>query len=451
MAISPMRSARSAAGSTTRSAADFFKGFSKLNRNERLKRLYKMGVLNREDMEFLVTGADMEMDLAEKFIENAIGYFKLPMGVATHFVINGKVYAIPMAVEETSIIAAASKTAKWIREKGEITAETIGEDVIGQIQMAKVKNFEKVKRQILEVKERLVKMANGEVAQGMVERGGGVRDFTVRQVDRGDGKCMLVIHVHMNTCEAMGANIVNQVCEYLKPHIEKATGEKVTMCILSNLVDTKITRARVVLRGVENETIDNIVEASLFAQRDPYRACTNNKGVLNGIDPILIATGNDWRAVEAGIHAYATRTGQYRSITQWTRRGEKLHGVFEAPIILGIVGGVTTLHPMSKVSLRMMKIQSAKELAHICASVGLVQNLGALRALTSVGIIEGHMKLHIQNLTLGAGASDKEVPIVQKRLEKILAMTKRVSMKQALDVVADLRRQNNSQPREGTL
>ena len=191
--------------------ASLFKGFSKLNREERLNRLYKMGALNKEDMEFLRSGAIVEMELAERFIENAIGYFKLPMGVAANFVINGKAYAIPMAVEETSIIAAASKTAKWVHENGEITAETLGKEIIGQIQIAKVKDFAKVKSRILEIKENLIKMANVEVVQGMVERGGGVKDLIVRRVERGDGEPMLVIHIHTDTCEAMGANMVNQV------------------------------------------------------------------------------------------------------------------------------------------------------------------------------------------------------------------------------------------------
>jgi hydroxymethylglutaryl-CoA reductase len=214
----------------------------------------------------------------------------------------------------------------------------------------------------------------------------------------------------------MGANIINQVCEYLKGPVEEVTGEKVGICILSNLVDSRLTRARVEMNGLDEEMMERIEEASLFAQKDPYRAATNNKGVLNGIDPILIATGNDWRAVEAGVHAYATQDGSYRSITRWKRDGKRLVGIFEAPVVLGVVGGVTTLHPTAKICLRMLRVKSAEELSRVCASVGLVQNLGALRALTTVGIIEGHMKLHIKNLTLGAGAEEREIPYVQKRL-----------------------------------
>ena len=193
------------------------------------------------------------------------------------------------------------------------------------------------------------------------------------------------------------------------------------------------------MRLEDVELMKRIEEASLFAQLDPYRAATNNKGVLNGIDPILIATGNDWRAVEAGIHSYAARDGQYRSITKWYVRDNELHGEFEAPVILGVVGGVTKLHPLAGIALRMMGVESADELARVCATVGLVQNLGALRALTTVGIIEGHMKLHIKNLTMGAGAEAHEIPYVQKRLEEILALTKRITLSNAMDALKEFR------------
>lgn len=418
---------------------EIFKGFSKLTRTERLAALEKSGALTADDAEYLDRGGLRDTTLGEKFVENVIGYFQIPMGVATNFNIDGTDVVIPMAVEETSIIAAASKTAKWVRENGEITTEVVGHEIIGQIQLAKVADFSNFQKQILENKQQFIEEANQEVAFGLVRRGGGVRDITVRSILRPDGATMAVVHVLMDPVDAMGANIVNQVCEYLKHPIEQITGQRVTMCILSNLVDTKLTRATVRLRGLDSDLIEKIVEASLFAQLDPYRAATNNKGVLNGIDPILIATGNDWRAVEAGVHAYAARDGQYRSITKWTRDGDILVGVLEAPLIVGSVGGVTTLHPTAALSMRMMNIQSANDLSKILASVGLVQNLGALRALTTVGIIEGHMKLHIKNLTLGAGASEKEIPYVQKKLEEILRLKKRISLSHAIEVLKELR------------
>lgn len=418
-----------------------FQGFSKLNRDERLQRLVDMGALTPEDMRFFRAGAPVPLELAEKFIENVLGYFQMPLGVATNFVIDGRAYAIPMAVEETSIIAAASKTAKWVREFGHITTETIGREIIGQIQIAKVSDYGRFVELVKAREVEWIEAANRDVASGLVRRGGGVKRIEVRRVSRGDGSDMAVIHVYADPCDAMGANIINQVCEYLKTPVEFVTGEKVTMCILSNLVDSRLTRAKVEMMGLEDELMERIEEASLFAQQDPYRAATNNKGVLNGIDPILIATGNDWRAVEAGVHAYATQSGQYRSITRWKRERNRLVGVFEAPVVLGVVGGVTTLHPTAKLCLKMLKVNSAEELSRVCASVGLVQNLGALRALTTVGIIEGHMKLHIKNLTLGAGANEREVPYVQKRLEEILSLHKRISLSHAIEVLKELRAQ----------
>ncbi|HMN69650.1 MAG TPA: hydroxymethylglutaryl-CoA reductase, degradative [Bdellovibrionales bacterium] len=417
-----------------------FQGFSKLDREERMQRLLEMGALTPEDVRFLRGGAQVPFDLAEKFIENPLGFFHLPLGVATNFEIDGKFYVIPMAVEETSIIA-ASKTAKWVREHGSITTEMIGREIIGQIQIAKVQDYGRFVELVKANEDAWVELANAQVASGLVRRGGGVKRVEVRRIARGDGADMAVLHVYADPCDAMGANIINQVCEFLKTHVESVTGEKVTMCILSNLVDSRLTRAKVEMLGLDAELMERIEEASLFAAQDPYRAATNNKGVLNGIDPILIATGNDWRAVEAGVHAFATRTGQYRSITRWTRSGNVLTGIFEAPVVLGVVGGVTTLHPTAKMCLRMMKVQSAEELSRVCAAVGLVQNLGALRALTTVGIIEGHMKLHIKNLTLGAGANEREVPYVQRRLEEILSLHKRISLSNAIDVLKELRAQ----------
>ena len=423
--------------------AEIYKGFSKFSYSERLDLLKDADIISRQDINYLKQGGLQDIGLAEKFVENVIGYFQLPLGVATNFNIDGQDYIIPMAVEETSIIAAASKTAKWVRENGTIKTEIIGENIIGQIQFAKVKNFSAFQNQVLLQKNYLIELANREVAFGLVARGGGVTDLQIRQLDRGDGFDMAILHIFMNPCDAMGANVMNQVCEYLKEPLEQFTGEKVTMCILSNLVDSKLTRATITLDTIDSELAEKIEEASRFAELDPYRAATNNKGVLNGIDPILIATGNDWRAVEAGIHAYAARSGQYRSITRWRKEGKKLVGVFEAPIIAGTVGGVTTLHPSAKLSMKMLGVKSANQLSQIMAAVGLVQNLGALRALTTVGIIEGHMKLHIKNLSLGAGATDVEMPFVINKLEEILALRKRISLSNAVEVLQDLRKQAN--------
>ncbi len=418
-----------------------FKGFSKLDLSQRLEKLLELGVLTAKDLAYLGEGGLQDAGLGEKFVENVIGYFQLPLGVATNFKIDGKDFVIPMAVEETSIVAAASKTAKWIRESGFITTEMIGDNIIGQIQIAKVKNYENFFELLVAKKTDLIKLANQEVAFGMVRRGGGVTDIQIRKLQRPDGQLMAVVHVHMNPVDAMGANIINQVCEFLKQPIEELTGEAVTMCILSNLVDTRLTKATVILEKINLDLAAKIEEASIFAETDSYRACTNNKGVLNGIDPILIATGNDWRAVEAGVHAYASKDGTYRSITKWRRDGTFLVGELIAPIVVGTVGGVTSLHPTANMCLRMLGCQSAAELSRVVASAGLVQNLGALRALTTVGIIEGHMKLHIKNLSLGAGANEREIPYVVKKLEEILAIKKRISLSNAIEVLKELRTQ----------
>lgn len=418
---------------------ELFQGFSKLTRQERYQKLMKAGVLSQEEVDFLDQGGLKDLTLGEKFIENVIGYFQLPLGVATNFRIDGRDVLIPMAVEETSIVAAASKTAKWVRDDGFIQTRVDGHEIIGQIQIAKLNNPDLFIKTIQSKISHLIAIANQDVAFGLVKRGGGVTDIKVRLLERPDGLKMGVVHVMANPCDAMGANVINQVCEYLKEPVEELTNEKVTMCILSNLVTSKITKSEVVLEKIESELAEKIEEASLFAELDPYRAATSNKGVLNGIDPILIATGNDWRAVEAGVHAYAARSGKYQSVTTWRREGTRLIGRFEAPLIVGTVGGVTTLHPSAKIALKMLNVTSANELSRIVASVGLVQNLGALRALTTVGIIEGHMKLHIKNLTLGAGAEEKEIPYVQKKLEEILAMKKRISLSNAIEVLQELR------------
>lgn len=416
-----------------------FHGFSKLTRQERFERLCHMGALSKEDIEYLNQGGIRQFDLAEKWIENVIGYFQLPLGVATHFRIDEKDYTIPMAVEETSIIAALSKSAKWIKQHGHISTEVIGNTIIGQIQISRVNNWEKLKTTITNHEASLIAKANEHVAFGLVRRGGGVQKITIREVARGDGTSMAVIHVFTNCCDAMGANILNQILEYLKTPIEELTHEKVTMCILSNLNDSQVTRAKVVFHEIDADLALRIEEASYFAEYDPYRAATHNKGVLNGIDPLIIATGNDWRAVEAGIHAYAAREGQYRSVTQWRYQNQQLVGTFEAPIIVGTVGGVTKLHPTAQMCLKMMDIQNAQELSRVAAAVGLVQNLGALKALTTVGIVQGHMKLHIDNLTLSAGANEEEMPRLKAKLEQWLNFHKRVTLSHAIELLQELR------------
>jgi hydroxymethylglutaryl-CoA reductase len=290
-----------------------------------------------------------------------------------------------------------------------------------------------------ESRDVLIQLANACVP-GLVARGGGIRDLAIRELARPDGTgTMLVLHLLCDPCDAMGANLINQVCEALKPRVESLTGEKVGLCILSNLVDGKLAAAEIVIRNVDPVIGRGICEAALFAKADPYRATTHNKGVLNGIDPILIATGNDWRAVEAGVHAYAARSGKYQPVTEWTMDGADLIGRIEIPLAVGTVGGVTKLHPTARVALKMLKISKAEDLARICAAVGLVQNLGALKALATVGIVKGHMQLHAANLAIAAGAEIHEIARVRDRLTQILKTDKNITLSRAREVLESIR------------
>jgi len=417
--------------SLDQNASQWFQGFSKLTRQERYARLCAMGALTDDDVAFLQTGGVTDLDLADKLIENVIGYFQLPLGVATNFHVDGQDYVIPMAVEETSIIAALSKTARWIRQCGEMTTSISGDAIIGQIQFAHVQSVENFSAIFEHNKFFLIEDVNTVVAASMVKRGGGVKDMQLRCISRVDEGSMVVIHVYMDCCDAMGANRLNQVLEYLKSPLEDLTGEQASLCILSNLNDAKLTHATVVLRDIEPELGLRLQEASYFAEHDPYRAATHNKGIMNGIDPVLIATGNDWRAVEAGVHAFAARRGRYEPITTWRYEKGNLIGQLTAPIIVGTVGGVTAIHPTAKLCLRMMGVTSANQLSRIIAAVGIVQNLGAIRALCTDGIIQGHMKLHLDNLALVAGATEDELPLLKQRLAHCLKVDRRVSLQDA--------------------
>jgi len=429
-----------------------FKRFSKLSREERFEFLKKMGLLDKSDVQLLKKSNFMDQDLAEDFIENSLGYFPMPYGVVTHLNVNGTERLVPMAVEETSIVAAASKTAKWIKlSKGFIKTKRISKMGLGQIQIANLENNSPEKIEILldGIKETWLKSCNESVSKSLYERGGGVKDFKVRFIERPDRKVMAVLHVYVDTCEAMGANVINQVCEFLKPEVESHFNETVNMCILSNLADSNLTEVSIEL-DVDEELGKRIEEASLFAELDPYRASTNNKGIMNAIDSVLIATGNDWRAVEAGVHAFVGADKTYTSLSKWryvsddnvssaNEKKGRLKGSMTLPVSIGTVGGVTSLHPFSKLSMRFLKAESVSELSGVVAAVGLVQNLGALRALTTVGIIEGHMRLHIKNLTLGAGAKEEEAPVLQKKLEHILKISKRITLSQAIEALGEIR------------
>lgn len=422
-----------------------FTGFSKLNYEQRLKKLKELKYLSSKDISYLKSGSvssqfKERVELSQCLIENAIGYFPLPLGVAVNFVINKKPYLIPMAVEETSIIAAAGKTARWVCKNGEISAQVLGTRSIGQIQIPTAQNYSRLKKAVEENFEDWKKKANQTVLKSMKQRGGGLKSYQLRRIKKPDGKFMAVLHLLIETCEAMGANIINQTCEYLKSPLEKASGEQAGLCILSNLADQRTAKAQVVLRDQNLDLIRKIESASLFAELDPYRACTSNKGVLNGIDALLIATGNDWRAVSAGLHAYSARKGSYSSLTKWRVRKGCLHGEIQGPFMLGTVGGVTDLHPTARLSLKLLGHPKAEELAGIAFALGLIQNLGALRALVTEGVIEGHMRLHTKNMVLKAGAKTAEEQAeLEKALIHILKKTKRVTLSQAVSILKKMK------------
>ncbi len=414
-------------------------GFHKISRQQRVERLKEFADLSEAEVDLLMGHTPFSTDIAEHLVENVIGYYPLPLGVACYFRIDGRDTFVPMAVEESSVIAAASGTAKWVCSQGSIRTYSKGRMIIGQIQIPSLKDVERVRTILSDNRNFFISLAN-ELVPGLVSRGGGVRDIAVRVLPKVDGSGpMLVVHVLCDPCDAMGANLITQVCEGLKPSIEQLTGERVGICILSNLVDGKLAGAEVVIHDVEKRIADGIIEATQFAKSDPYRAATHNKGVLNGIDPILIATGNDWRAVEAGIHAYAARRGRYEPITDWRLEGTDLIGSIEVPLAVGTVGGVTAVHPLAKLALKIMGVRRAEDLARICAAVGLVQNLGALKALSTVGIIKGHMKLHASNLAIAAGAQIHEIAEVRERLNEVLAREKRINLTHAKEILAHVR------------
>ncbi len=414
-------------------------GFHRISREDRLERVREFCGLSSEDIKVVSGERGLTPEVAEHLIENVVGYFQLPLGVATNFNIDGRDVLIPMAVEETSIIAAASATAKWIRSNGSIRTYSKGNLIIGQIQLPNVRNVSASRRILHENRSMLMELGNA-CLPGLVARGGGIRDIAIREIPRPtDDGTMLILHLMCDPCDAMGANLINQVCEAIKPKIEALTNERVGLCILSNLVDSKLAVAEVVIRDVDPTVGRGIEEAALFAKADPYRAATHNKGVMNGIDPILIATGNDWRAVEAGIHAYAARSGKYQPITDWRMEGSDLIGRIEVPMAVGTVGGVTRLHPVAAVALKMLGVTKAEELGRICVAVGLVQNLGALKALSTVGIVKGHMQLHAANLAIAAGADVKEIPEMRERLNEILKNEKTISLTRAREILEALR------------
>jgi hydroxymethylglutaryl-CoA reductase len=372
---------------------------------------------------------------ADHMIENVIGTHALPLGIAANFVVNGREVLVPMVIEEPSVVASASFMAKLARASGGFVAETTEPEMIGQLQLLGIRDEGLAREAITANKARLLALAN-HVNPSIVRRGGGARDLEVRWIDDSPIGPFMVVHVIYDVRDAMGANAVNTVCEALAPTVEQITGGRVHLRILSNLADRRMAKARCVIpvdelafgdgsRGdregrpyyAGTEVRDGNIAAYAFAASDPYRAATHNKGIMNGIDPVVIATGNDWRAIEAGAHAYAARSGRYTSLSVWDKDAAgNLVGTLEMPLAVGIVGGATKVHPTAQAALKLMGVASARELAEIIVSVGLAQNLGALRALATEGIQRGHMSLHARQIAASAGATGDLVEVVAARL-----------------------------------
>ena len=373
----------------------------------------------------ILSGADvLPIEIANGMIENVIGKFELPMGVATNFMVNGKDYLIPMVVEEPSVVAAASYMAKIARGCGGFTATSDAPIMRGQVQVLGISDLQEARNWVLDKKQELIDLANSK-DKVLIELGGGCKDIEVHVFESSPIGPMVVVHLLVDVRDAMGANAVNTMAELLAPRIEEIAGGTCRLRILSNLADRRLVRARVEVTpaALTTENLDGadvaqgIVEACALALIDPYRAATHNKGIMNGIDPVVVATGNDWRAIEAGAHAYAARNGRYSSLTTWEIGANgNLVGTIELPMALGLVGGATKTHPAAQAALRILNVESANELAEVTASVGLAQNMAALRALATEGIQKGHMSLHARNIAILAGASGADIDRVAKEI-----------------------------------
>ena len=385
-------------------------GFYKLSIEQRLDLLRDL--LTPEEVAVLLGESGLSASQADHMIENVIGVHALPLGLALNFVVNGREVLVPMAVEEPSVVAGASFMAKLARAGGGFTAHTSQPEMIGQMQLVDVADLPSARLRLLEHKEELLAEA-ADVDPVLKRLGGGPRDLQVRIISESAIGPFLVLHLIYDVRDAMGANAVNTAVERLAPRVEKLTGGRVHLRILSNLADRRLARARcrIPLEELSFESFsatqvrDGIIAAWAFAAADPYRAATHNKGIMNGVDAVVIATGNDWRAIEAGAHAYAARHGRYSSLSTWGKDGAgNLLGTLEMPMAVGVVGGATRVHPTARLALKIMGVESASQLAEIIVSVGLAQNLAALRALATEGIQRGHMSLHARQVAAAAGA-----------------------------------------------
>ena len=415
-------------------------GFAKLSPTERIEALLKEGLLTWDEAQILKEQKGLPLSIADQLTENVLSTFDLPFSLAPYFLINGRDYVLPMVTEEPSVVAAASFAAKLIQRSGGFTTQVHQRQMIGEIALTDVEDVEVASKRILEDKETLLQLAN-KAYPSIVKRGGGARDLWVE--NKGD---FLIVYLAVDPKEAMGANMLNTMLEALTDRIQELSGGQALMAILSNLATRSLVSARcaidfkVLSRNPEEaiELAHRMEQASQLAQVDPYRAATHNKGIFNGIDALVLATGNDWRAIEAGAHAYAAQSGSYKGLSHWTSqpKEKKLYGEITLPMPVATKGGSIGLNPTVQVSHRLLGEPSAIELAGIIASLGLAQNFAALKALVTTGIQAGHMKLQARSLALLAGAKEEEVP----RLVTQLLENKPFNLEKAQTLLQELRK-----------
>ena len=399
-------------------------GFYNLSLPERLEALAKLGVLTDSEISAFSSSGGLSPENADHMIENVIGVHSLPVGIALNFRVNHRDVLVPMVIEEPSVVAGASFMAKLARAGGGFTATSTEPEMIGQMQILDIKDVNAAKESILTAQDDLLAMT-AEIDPVLKKLGGGPRDLEVRIIEDSPIGDFLAVHIIYDVRDAMGANAVNTACERLAPELEVLTGGRVHLRILSNLADRRLTKStctipldKLAFGEFEAESVrDGIIAAWAFAVADPYRAATHNKGIMNGVDAVVVATGNDWRAVEAGAHAYAARDGKYTSLSSWGADDNgNLIGELEMPMAVGIVGGATKVHPTAKAAVKLMSVSTANELAQVIVSVGLAQNLAALRALATEGIQRGHMGLHARQVAVAAGASGEMIDKLSKQL-----------------------------------
>jgi len=397
------------------------KGFHRLTIEERLDQIASMTELGQDEIQCLKKFGNLPEETANGMVENVIGVMGIPFGVATNLILDGKEMLVPMATEESSVIAAVCNASKQCRSSGGVTSSVSGSEMIAQIQLLSLSNPHYARQVLLEKKEKIRELCDA-IDPLLLENGGGFRDLEVRILETRGGT-MVILHLIVDTQDAMGANAVNSMAESLAPKIEEWTGGRVNLRILSNLADRRLARARAVwnLEDLGGEQVrDDMLAASWFAEADPYRAATHNKGIMNGVSAVALVTGNDTRALEAGAHAYASRSGRYTSLSRWETDGTgNLVGSIEMPMAVGLIGGATRVHPIAKIALKILGVNKAEDLARVMAAVGLVQNYGALKALATTGIQKGHMALHSKNVAMMAGAVGDEVDLLAKRLVEI--------------------------------